>query len=158
MANKMHDRKEVANQIVNILPMMMRRTGSGIRSQFPNIGPAHFGIMMSLQRGARTVTALSNDQEVSTATMSKSVDTLVERGWIHRKTLQHDRRKVELSLTSEGANQIACLQFYLEDRVVAALGAISDGDLDKLSMGLGLLHKVLKQMDQIDQQESIKTT
>mgnify|MGYP005857162119 CR=1 FL=1 len=146
----MIDRSELAQRLVKILPPIMRRAGSDLRARFPLIDPAHFGIMMSLKHSACTITSLSCVHAVRPATMSKSIDTLVERGWVNRQPSRLDRRKVELMLTPEGAAQVESVHEYLLGRITSALAPLSDDDLERLSDGINIMLRVVINMEQTE--------
>jgi DNA-binding MarR family transcriptional regulator len=72
---------------------------------------------------------LATAADLSPATVSHMLDSLVELGFVTRDRSTHDRRVVTCSLTSEGRKLIAQRRALFESRWADALGDVRTADL-----------------------------
>lgn len=101
--------------------------------------PAHFGVMVSLAYHTCNLSELAEDQGVSLPSMSSTIDTLEERGWVRRSRSTLDRRVVNIELTDAGLSQLLVLQQYAEKKLLDLLGPITDDERVALSTGLDVM-------------------
>ena len=94
--------RDTARELLEIVPLVMRTVAAELRSAGELPAPAHFGLLMVLSEGGRTLTELAALRGVSLPTMSNSVTALVQRGWIRRTGPGKDRRTVVLEVTTSG--------------------------------------------------------
>ena len=64
----------------------MRTVAAELRAAGELPAPAHFGLLTMLGNQPRTLTELALLQGVSLPTMSNSISTLVQRGWVKRSS------------------------------------------------------------------------
>jgi DNA-binding MarR family transcriptional regulator len=76
-------------------------------------------------------------------TISRSVRTLVERGWVSHRASQSDRRVVIAELTPAGHEVLADVRAQALDRLEEMLGQLSQDELDKLACAFDVLEEVL---------------
>ncbi len=67
----------------------------------------HHMLLHALQNGACTYKDLIGRRHVSAPTLSRSIDVLVQRGWVERTENPTDRRQVVLNLTPAGHAEFA---------------------------------------------------
>lgn len=83
---------------------------------------------------------LSDFTTVDRTTLTRTVDQLVEAGWVGRNASATDRRQVRVALTTEGARVFDRAVDALKDHNGRALNGLSDADLKTLR---ALLQRVL---------------
>lgn len=136
-------RQQVAHQIMQTFPLVMRIVAAEVRSTEHTVDPSHLGLLVMLSHCARSLGELAEKQGVSLPTMSKSVSTLAERGWVTRVQSQTDRRVMIVELTPLGTQVLAAVQTCTEQRVADLLGALTPTELDRLADGVEVLKSVL---------------
>jgi hypothetical protein len=80
----------------------MRTVAAELRAAGEMPAPAHFGLLTMLGNQPRTLTELALLQGVSLPTMSNSISTMVQRGWVKRSSPARDRRVVLIEVTPLG--------------------------------------------------------
>ncbi|ARU04162.1 hypothetical protein CCO03_05255 [Comamonas serinivorans] len=96
--------------------------------------------LMRLAMGQRcTVVALARDLGVDAATMTRSTDKLVARGWVERQRSCTDRRLVELHITPQGQQVAQQLKPVLTQALNAHLTGFSEAEWLQL---MGFLHRM----------------
>ena len=133
--------RSIASQILDLVPLIERAVSSELRRGSQYVTPSHLGLLAALARGPSTLSGLSEVLAVSLPTMSNSVTTFVERGWVKRKQAADDRRFVNIELTAKGwkalidirhraelllTNQLAPLPAAKREEVTAALKILQE--------------------------------
>jgi DNA-binding MarR family transcriptional regulator len=136
-------RQQVAHQILQTFPLVMRIVAAEVRRTEHTVAPAHLGLLVMLGHCPRSLGELAEKQGVSLPTMSKSVSTLSERGWVTRVQSQSDRRVMIVELTSLGEQVLADVQARTERRVAEMLSELAPAELERLSTGVEVLKRVL---------------
>ncbi|HUF38609.1 MAG TPA: MarR family transcriptional regulator [Anaerolineales bacterium] len=134
-----------AREILEILPLVMRtlRTQLGKPAELPS--PGHFPLLFMLTEGPHSLSELAEKHNVTLPTMSRTISTLSEHGFVRRSPSEEDRRRVVIVLTETGA---ALLRRIMEEAVVhlaAVLGALSPDERRKLIDGLAVLRAAFAQ-------------
>ena len=91
-----------ARQIMEVVPMVMRTLALEMRMAGHLPEAAHCPLLLLLAERPHNLSQLAVRHAVSLPTMSNSISTLVERGWVTRSRSPHDRRVVHVSLTPHG--------------------------------------------------------
>jgi DNA-binding MarR family transcriptional regulator len=136
------NKRNVANEILRVIPKVMRVLASEIRQEPSSLAPAHFRVMFVLAKRPRSLTELADSQSVSMATMSNSISVLVDRGWVARRKDPHDRRRLALEITAKGQDVLHEAHNRVEGRLRGFLASISDQECSDLLQGLELLNGV----------------
>jgi DNA-binding MarR family transcriptional regulator len=139
----MSGQQNVSHQIVEIIPLIMRFLHTEMRESAGAMVPSHYRLLRLLSLRSCILSEMAEKQSVTLATMSNSVNTLVERGWIQRIPVSHDRRMVRVELTNAGKKILDESQQRLENRVSQRLNELPPEDLDRLTVGLEILRRVL---------------
>lgn len=136
----MSGRTEVAaRRVVEVIPLVMRRLALEMRSTGYVPAPVHCRLMVVLAERPHNLSELAEKQAVSLPTMSNSISTLVERGWVTRTRAPHDRRMVMVELTPAGRTVLEDMMRLVEARVAQLTAALSPEECDQLSAGLDVL-------------------
>ena len=142
MAQEM-TRQQIAHQILQVFLPLMRIVAAEVRRTEYMVAPAHFGLLMKLNHGSCSLGELAEKLGVSLPTMSNSVSTLTERGWITRHPSKTDRRVMIVELTPLGGQILAEIQACAERRMMDMLAGLSQGELEHLIGSMEILDKVL---------------
>ncbi len=135
--------KAVAQEIVKVIPLIMRTIVVEQQSSSYPTSPAHFRLLTILANHPCNLSELALRQAVSLPTMSNSISLLVERGWVKRVTWPQDRRQVLLEITPDGWAVLVEIKSQAEARVAELLDKLAPDDLKSLSAGLAVLEQAL---------------
>ncbi len=115
------------------------------RSERPEggLGDAALEVLTRLHKnGPQTLTELSEHDHVAPASMSQSVNRLTSAGYAVRTPAPGDRRKVLLSVTSEGAALVVAARTRRHAWLDARLHALSPADQDAIARACVLLRAI----------------
>jgi DNA-binding MarR family transcriptional regulator len=134
--------RESARDILQIIPLVMRAVAAQLRSAGELPAPAHFGLLSMLSQRSRSLTELASLQGVSLPTMSNSISTMVERGWVRRTAPDGDRRIVTVEVTTSGKAALDRVARAAETHLAEVLAPLDAPARRRLHYGLGVLRKV----------------
>lgn len=134
--------RRTAREILRIVPLVMRTVAAQLRAAGEMPAPAHFGLLTMLKHQPRTLSELAALQGVSLPTMSNSVSTLVERGWVKRSSPARDRRVVLLEVTPLGRATVARVGRAAEAHLADMLQGLDSVSRRQLQGGLEVLREV----------------
>jgi len=143
----MSDQDAIVRQIIHVVPLLMRNVGADLRCHGVGLAPAHFRLLGILYHQTLNLSELAENQAVTLATMSNSIATMVERGWVERMPAPHDRRVVQVGITASGKQMLHDVHNQLEQRVVGMLKSLPEEELADLEKGMRVLTKMLEQAD-----------
>jgi len=130
-------------RIVQIVPALMRIFNATLRTESPSLSPGHFRVLSTLAFGQRNLSELAYIEHVSLPTMSNTVSTLVNRGWLERVRDTDDRRRVRIELTDEGEEALKRLQRLAQDRIDKLIEPLSDAECENVWSALNSLDACL---------------
>ena len=134
--------RETARDILEIIPLVMRTVAAELRAAGELSAPVHFGLLSMLAERPRILTELASLQGVSLPTMSSSISTMVERGWVRRTAPGEDRRVVMIEVTTPGRAALDRVARCAETHLAEVLAPLDVTARRRLQRGLGELHKV----------------
>ncbi len=137
--------RDTAREILRIIPLVMRTVAAELRAAGEMPAPAHFGLLTILGNQPRTLTELALLQGVSLPTMSNSVSTLVQRGWVKRTSPARDRRVVLIEVTPLGKATVERVGKAAEAHLSEMLANVPAAARRRLKAGLGVLRDVFSE-------------
>jgi MarR family transcriptional regulator, negative regulator of the multidrug operon emrRAB len=143
----MSEQEIIARRVVMVLPLLMRNLGADLRCFGSGLAPSHIGLMGVLSKHSCSLGELALSQAVTAATISNSVTTLVERGWVERIPSTQDRRVVQVCLTPAGQQVLIQIHKQLEQRIHELIRSLPEDELESLDKGLLVLYKVMEKAD-----------
>jgi DNA-binding MarR family transcriptional regulator len=131
--------RRVASEVLEVIPLVTRKVSADLRRSEPSTKLAYVALLGIVARHPHSLSELAEFQGVSLPTMSKTITTIENLGWVVRNRSESDRRVVMVEATAAG-------RAALKEVYDCAIGPISDA-LDsltaeqrrKLSRGLGIL-------------------
>jgi len=139
----MQSEEEVARRILEIVPAVMRFVGADMRRQTAaGFRVAHYRVLGMLSKRPFTLSDLATCQAVALPTMSRTVSTLVDRGWVARTEDPEDRRRIQLTATDEGRSVLEQLHAQAQRRLAARLAGLTAAERAQVLAGLQVLEKV----------------
>jgi DNA-binding MarR family transcriptional regulator len=134
--------REAARDILQIVPLVMRAVAAELRSAGELPVPAQFGLLSILSQRPRMLTDLASLQGVSLPTMSSSISSMVDRGWVRRVAPEGDRRVVTVEVTAAGKAALDRVARAAEAHLAEVLAPLDAPSRRRLHGGLGVLRKV----------------
>jgi DNA-binding MarR family transcriptional regulator len=135
--------RESARDILQIVPLVMRAVAAELRAAGELPAPAQFGLLSVLSQRSRTLTELASLQGVSLPTMSTSISSMVDRGWVRRCAPdEDDRRVVMVEVTASGRGALDRVARAAEAHLAEVLAPLDGPARRRLHAGLGVLRKI----------------
>ena len=134
--------RETARDILQIVPLVMRTVAAELRAAGELPAPAQFGLLSILSERPRMLTELASIQGVSLPTMSNSISSMVERGWVRRTAPESDRRVVIIEVTATGRGALERVARAAEAHIADVLAPLDLPSRRRLQGGLGVLRKI----------------
>lgn len=145
-----------ARKILEIIPYVMRVMASEMRQSDSPMRPAHFQLLGKVTHHSWTLSELAESQAVSAPTMSNTITTLEERGWVRRVRSEEDRRVVFIQATDEGQQVVKEAFQRAEEHVASLLAPLQPAEKETLDKGLDILRQVFEQEVSVDCPEETK--
>lgn len=131
-----------AREILTIIPLVMRTVAAELRAAGEMPAPGHFGLLTLLGAQPRTLTELALLQGVSLPTMSNSISTMVQHGWVRRSSPATDRRVVIIEATPLGRATVERVGTAAEAHLADMLAGLEPASSRRLRAGLAVLRQV----------------
>lgn len=137
----------IARRFFEVIPPLWHSMSSAMRyggdertqATFPQIRA-----MAILRHHSASLNDLATAHEVSPATMSRMISTLVERGWVQREEDPTDRRQVRLTLTTAGEASMDAIGSRSVEFLAEVLNDLSADELKDLERSLSALARIVK--------------
>lgn len=137
--------RQVAGLMVEVIPRFMRALASDWRQVEHSPVPGQFRVLFVLTQGPLNLSALASKLQVSLPTMSSSITTLVDRGWVARRRDPDDGRKVLIEITPEGCGMLAHIRDVAQAHIAQALRELSEAECEQIITGLAALSRAFDQ-------------
>lgn len=98
-----------------------------------------FHILRHIHQGLASVSELADNRGISRAAISQSVDALVEKGLIARRTDEQDRRYIHLELTPSGNRLLNAIFEKNREWMKKKLQQLSPDELSQINQALDVL-------------------
>lgn len=141
---------KVAENVLRAIRRILRKTSEHSRQLSRHAGltvPQTLCLRVLADAGRDeevTVVGISQAVQLAPATVSRILDRLEAAGLIYRERRSRDRRKVCVSLTERGRQQIVKLPVPLQEQFVSRLSALPEEEQQQL---LRYLEKVVEMME-----------
>jgi DNA-binding MarR family transcriptional regulator len=151
----MTDKRETAENIILIVPQIMRIVTAELRQTPYPVVPAHLGVLSMLAHQSANLSELAEATAVSLPTMSNTISYMVREGWVQRTRAQHDRRMLLIEITPTGQTMIAEIYEQLISHLQTLLNPLSTTDEATLQAGLTILQTVFEKLPPIQTKENL---
>lgn len=133
----------IAKRLLEAIPLFMARLRTEMRSSVPSdLSVPHFRILGSIIRGKTLINEIAQYHGVSQPSMSRSVSSLVKRGFIERSHETADRRQSLLRLTKKGLVLFYKIKAATENRLSKKLSLLDAKRRKALLRGLDELESL----------------
>jgi len=147
--------QDTAQQVMDVVPMIMRTIRAKLRERrAADISVPQFRTMAFINRheGA-SLSVLSTHIGLTLPSMSKLIDGLVSRNLISRTAHSRDRRKVCLSLTLQGHDELNAAYQPTQKYIAEKMSGLAEEDLKAILRAM----QVLRELFMLEHEEELNT-
>jgi DNA-binding MarR family transcriptional regulator len=145
--------QSTAQQVMDVVPLVTRTIRSKLRERrSADISLPQFRAIAYLNRNeGASLSALSAHIGLTLPSMSKLVDGLVSRNLITRTGHSQDRRRVCLSLTPQGHNELNAAYAHTQKYIAEKISNRGEEDLKMISRTM----QILKELFTLEREEEL---
>jgi len=132
----------IARRLLQVLLPLGKSVTAELRHTGQLMAPGHYQTMGTLYLRAVNLSELAEFQGVSLPTMSNTVTSLEQQGWVRRHRSEIDRRVVMVELTPDGCAKLGELTDTVLTMLVAMLNNKTPAERDSLSAGISVLESI----------------
>ena len=133
----------LAHDLLHVTMQMMRSIAREMRRSPHAMAPAQVASLMRLKQAPAAMSELARHLGVSVPTVSRSINVLVDRGWVERWDDPGDRRQTIVRLTPEGRRVTAAMKRQSEKHVASLLAPLTPQQRVQVMTTLDVLKDVL---------------
>jgi DNA-binding MarR family transcriptional regulator len=136
---------QCAAELMEVIPLVGRFIGYAMRHRASLSLPQLKVLWFISKNPGTSVSSAAEDLAVTKASASDLIDRLVKRGFVRRVEDPQERRKVLLSLTNEGQNQLDEARQFAQESLLDKLDGAGVAELEKIIAGLQLVKEAFKE-------------
>jgi len=146
---------KVADEVLRIIPLVTRKVAADLRKSDPSMKLAHIGLLTMVAQSPRSLSELSDLHAASMPTMSKTITTIENLGWVARSRSNSDRRIVMIEATPAGRAALREVNELAIAPIAEALDSLTATQRQKLSAGLKILRDTIADVSPGQEEESL---
>ena len=134
-----------SRQVLDVIPLVRSGINAWMHREIDRslwVTPGQMRILYLIDLGATTSSELAARQKTSAPTVSRQVESLVEKGLLARERQAKDRRIVTLTLTPTGQEMLNGLLGSTRQWIADQLSSLSTREVEIISQALSLLEVV----------------
>ena len=135
--------RQLADQVLRTIPLVTRKVAADLRKSAPDMKLAHIGLLTMIAQKPHTLSELADLHAASMPTMSKTITTIENLGWVARIRSNSDRRIVMIETTHAGRAALRRVHELAIAPIEEALDSLTIPQRQKLSAGLTILRETL---------------
>lgn len=147
MESETVDARDCADLLMRSIHPLMHTMRDAMRQLRLGEGDAptmeQYRMMQMLSRHSPNLRELATRHAVTPSTMSRSIDLVVQRGWVTRTPAPDDRRQVVIALSEEGRAIHDAMMDQVREHLVARLSALDSADRARLYDALRTIGAIL---------------
>ena len=134
------ERRRLAVDLRSVCMRVSRRVRFSGGAVLP---PHQVSVLGKLETQVRTPRELADIECVSAPSMTRTVNALVDQGYVRRESDPDDGRQVRLQITPAGRKKLAGIRRSRDEWVHARIRNISDEECDVLRQAADILERVV---------------
>jgi DNA-binding MarR family transcriptional regulator len=157
LVTRVTSNESCARQLVQVVPILMRLIRRSVLQADPLMSVAHLRILEFLGRSpGASLSEVSAQLEITNATASSHVEKLVKRQLVKRVGDPTERRRIVLTLTSEGKRRLALVSSLSTAVFSQMLAPLPGANLNRIYDGLNLLEETAKQYNDGEKKSGVE--
>ncbi len=133
--------RKVAGEVLEVIPLVTRRVAADLRKSEQPMKLAYVHLLGLVAQNPRGLGELSDVHAVSMPTMSKTITTIENLGWVMRRRSETDRRVVMVEATPAGKAALKEVYHRAIAPISEALASLTAKQRQELSGGLKILRE-----------------
>ena len=146
--------RELADEVLRTIPLVTRKVAADLRKSAPNMKLAHIGLLTIIAQSPHSLSELADLHAASMPTMSKTITTIENLGWVARIRSDSDRRIVMIEATPAGKAALRKVHELAIAPIEEALDSLTATQRQKLSAGLKILRETITNFSSEQEKES----
>ena len=147
--------RELADEVLRTIPLVTRKVAADLRQSAPNMKLAHIGLLTIIAQSPHSLSELADLHAASMPTMSKTITTIENLGWVARIRSDSDRRIVMIEATPAGKAALRKVHELAIAPIEEALDSLTVTQRQKLSAGLKILRGTITNFSSEQEKESL---
>ncbi|HAW89847.1 MAG TPA: hypothetical protein DCX61_04230 [Gemmatimonadetes bacterium] len=135
--------RELADEVLRTIPLVTRKAAADLRKSAPHMKLAHIGLLTMIAQSPHSLSELADLHAASMPTMSKTITTIENLGWVARSRSDSDRRIVMIEATPAGRAALREVHELAIAPIKEALDSLTATQRQKLSAGLKILRETI---------------
>ncbi|MBI9043163.1 MAG: MarR family transcriptional regulator [Anaerolineaceae bacterium] len=134
-----------AEQVFEAIPEWMKRISNYYWNQVTEtewVTIGQYRILFLVSEGLTTISALAEKKNVSAPTVSRQVNSLVQKGLIFRKQDDSDRRVIVLQLTELGEKLLSKVREQTLEWLSKKISLLKEEEIQHIQKSIVLMNKV----------------
>ncbi len=131
--------RKVAAEVLEVSSLVTRRVSADLRKSKRSMKLSHVHVLGLVAQHPLSLSELSDIHSASMPTMSKTITTIENLGWVVRTRSKVDRRVVMVEATTAGRAALKTVYNRAIAPIHEALDPLSEAERRKLSDGLKIL-------------------
>ncbi|AHC14938.1 MarR family winged helix-turn-helix transcriptional regulator [Salinispira pacifica] len=146
----------LAHLLLETMPAIMGQIGSTLRREAPVSQQLQFHILRKLREGPKALADLARVNSVRLPTMSRSIEAMVNHGWVERFHEAGDRRTVHVRITPRGNTVLQETEAIGIDKAEDLLSGLSSSERKGLISALSKIQARLDEAKQVEAEQAGK--
>jgi DNA-binding MarR family transcriptional regulator len=143
--------EETARELLALLPLVNRIMAAELRQEAgEDTTMPQFRVLTYLSEQPLTLSEIARRRRVSLQAAGDLIQTLVERGWIHRVPDPSDRRQILLNLTDEGKQKYQGAYSRMLIHLTPFMEMLSDEETSAVRVALNALQRVFSGQEVVE--------
>lgn len=152
MIDEPDDNDLFAKKILETVPLVMRTVAAEMRQHERVRATSHFHVLWILQHVSMSLSELAEKHAVTLPTMSNSITSLEDQGWVTRVRSKEDRRKVFIEITPAGREVLSQVGRHMQTNVAEITASLSKAEREKASEALDVIRGVFLKAAHFDEE------
>lgn len=138
---------EIANKLIVIIPRMMQVIVTAVKNQQIQLPMIHYRLLRILKEHPMSLSQLAEHLLISKASLSETVNLIVEKGWIEKINDPSDARRVFLKTSSTGIEQMEKTDAEVLSIISQKLAELSQEEKAIVSDGIDIISRLFVMPD-----------
>lgn len=140
--------EQTAAQVMSVLPRIVRTIKHSARaaeedSRIGELGGSQMMVLHRLTEGSQLTSELARRFNVSTPTMTRIIDALVDKGYVEREHDPEDRRRIYLRLTESGRKMGDYAHQVARNALASFFRPLSNHQLTEIMKCMGYMESLI---------------
>jgi DNA-binding MarR family transcriptional regulator len=138
---------DTAKKLLVIIPRMMQVIASAVKNQQIHVPMIHYRLLRILMEHPMSLSQIAEHLMISKASLSETLNLIVEKGWIEKIQDPSDARRIFLKTTQAGIEQMERTDKEVLEVISARLSELSPEENLTVNEGADIISRVFVSPD-----------